>query len=116
MLRAMINARRRREEAESEEDLDGEEYVTDFDPTPRYVLLQVLHESQASCFQEDDWNEALTEIQMLEMLASKLGFQLVPKEEPKEPEHNWVEPTQWSPGHLDEYPELSREDHERRSK
>ena len=55
----------------TDNDMDDE-----FDPTPRFVLLEVRHESESHSFQEDSWDDALTEEQMLEMLAQKLGYEL----------------------------------------
>lgn len=43
---------------------------------PRYVLLRVRHESESNVFQEDDYEDALTEKQILVMLARKLGYKL----------------------------------------
>lgn len=67
----------------TDDDLDDdlEDAPELFDRTPRFVLLQVMHESECDgAFQEDDWNDALTEQQMLEMLAAKLGYDLIKKD------------------------------------
>ena len=44
----------------------------------RYVLTRVYDESETSEFQEDSYEEALTETEMLEMFARRLGYVLVP--------------------------------------
>ncbi len=45
----------------------------------RYVLLEVRPESENDSFQDDSYDDALTEHQMLTMLADKLGYTLTPK-------------------------------------
>lgn len=39
----------------------------------RYVLLEVFEHGDA----DDDWDDALTELDMLKMLAEKLGYNLI---------------------------------------
>ena len=46
----------------------------------RFVLLEVFPENENDI---DDYDEALSELKMLEMLAERLGYQLI-KSEPRQ--------------------------------
>jgi hypothetical protein len=43
----------------------------------RYVLLEVVPEEESESFQDDSYEDALTEQGMMEMLAKKLGYVLI---------------------------------------
>lgn len=46
----------------------------------RFVLLEVKPEGETDSFQEDSYEEAMTEYDILQMLARRLGYKVVKKD------------------------------------
>jgi DNA-binding response OmpR family regulator len=66
-LKSLLDVDEDFEDSDEEQQEEGER---------RFVLLEVVPESQTSSFQEDSYEEAMTEDAILHMLARKLGYTL----------------------------------------